>query len=55
MSAELAIVALDVDGTLYDGHGVDPAAVSAIRAAADLGHTFVIVTGRPWRAAACAS
>ena len=43
------IVALDVDGTLFDGHSVDPAAVEAIEAAVVHGHVAVIVSGRPWR------
>jgi hypothetical protein len=43
------IVALDVDGTLFDGHSVDPAAVVAIEAAVANGHVAVIVSGRPWR------
>ena len=43
------IVALDVDGTLYDGESVDPAAVRAIEAAVADGHVAVIVSGRPWR------
>ena len=43
------IVALDVDGTLYDGRGVDPAAVDAVEAAVANGSVVVIVSGRPWR------
>jgi hydroxymethylpyrimidine pyrophosphatase-like HAD family hydrolase len=43
------IVAVDVDGTLFDGHSVDPAAVEAIEAAVADGHVLVIVSGRPWR------
>jgi hydroxymethylpyrimidine pyrophosphatase-like HAD family hydrolase len=43
------IVALDVDGTLFDGHSVDPAATDAIEAAVSDGHVVVIVSGRPWR------
>jgi len=42
------IVALDVDGTLYDGTHVDPAAVEAVTAAAANGHHIMIVTGRVW-------
>lgn len=42
------LVALDVDGTLYDGRAVDPAAVAAIEAAVADGHVAVIVSGRPW-------
>ena len=43
------IVALDVDGTLFDGQSVDPAAVEAIESAVADGHVAVIVSGRPWR------
>jgi len=43
------IVALDVDGTLFDGQSVDPAAVEAIESAIADGHVAVIVSGRPWR------
>lgn len=43
------IIALDVDGTLFDGVGVDPRAVMAIARAHREGHTVIIVTGRPWR------
>ena len=43
------ILALDVDGTLFDGIGVDVGAVRAIEQAYDEGHTVIIVTGRPWR------
>jgi hydroxymethylpyrimidine pyrophosphatase-like HAD family hydrolase len=43
------IVAVDVDGTLFDGHSVDPVAVQAIEAAVADGHVLVIVSGRPWR------
>jgi hydroxymethylpyrimidine pyrophosphatase-like HAD family hydrolase len=43
------ILALDVDGTLYDGKSVDPAAVQAIDAAVASGNMVVIVSGRPWR------
>jgi hydroxymethylpyrimidine pyrophosphatase-like HAD family hydrolase len=42
------IVALDVDGTLYDGNGVDPAAVEAIQRCVAAGTAVVIVSGRPW-------
>ena len=48
MTTDRMIVALDVDGTLFDGHSVDPAATAAVHAAADDGHIVVIVTGRPW-------
>jgi hydroxymethylpyrimidine pyrophosphatase-like HAD family hydrolase len=43
------VVALDVDGTLFDGHSVDPAAVEAIESAVAGAHVVVIVSGRPWR------
>jgi hydroxymethylpyrimidine pyrophosphatase-like HAD family hydrolase len=43
------IVAVDVDGTLYDGSTVDPLAIAALAAAVDGGHTILISTGRPWR------
>jgi hypothetical protein len=43
------IVALDVDGTLYDGRFVEPAATAAIASAVADGHVAVIVSGRPWR------
>lgn len=43
------ILALDVDGTLYDGESVDPAAVAAIEDAVAGGSAVVIVSGRPWR------
>ncbi len=48
MTTDRMIVALDVDGTLFDGRSVDPAATAAVHAAVDDGHTVVIVTGRPW-------
>ena len=43
------IVALDVDGTLYDGRSVAPVAIRAIEEAVAAGHAAVIVSGRPWR------
>src|SRR4051794_22089690 len=43
------IVALDVDGTLYDGTAVDAAAVEAIERAVATGNVVMIVSGRPWR------
>jgi hydroxymethylpyrimidine pyrophosphatase-like HAD family hydrolase len=43
------IVALDVDGTLFDGQSVDPVALEAIESAVADGHVAVIVSGRPWR------
>jgi hydroxymethylpyrimidine pyrophosphatase-like HAD family hydrolase len=42
------IIAVDVDGTLYDGIGVHQAATDALRSARNDGHTIVIVTGRRW-------
>ena len=40
------LIALDVDGTLFDGTGVAAAAVAALRSARDDGHVVMIVTGR---------
>ncbi|MBI4936451.1 MAG: HAD hydrolase family protein [Actinobacteria bacterium] len=40
------VVALDVDGTLYDGTEVADAAVAALRDAHRDGHVLLIVTGR---------
>ena len=45
---EQMVVALDVDGTLFDGVSVAPAAIIAIRQAHADGHTIIIVTGRRW-------
>lgn len=45
---EQMVVALDVDGTLFDGVSVAPAAIAAIREAHTDGHTIIIVTGRRW-------
>ncbi|MEP7115056.1 MAG: HAD family hydrolase [Ilumatobacteraceae bacterium] len=42
------VIAVDVDGTLYDGVGVADEAVASLRAARNDGHTIVIVTGRRW-------
>lgn len=42
------VIALDVDGTLYDGVGVAPEAVEAIRRCRERGDLVVIVTGRRW-------
>src|SRR3954464_5479402 len=42
------VVALDVDGTLYDGVEVAPDALKELRQARAVGHTLVIVTGRRW-------
>lgn len=43
------IIAIDVDGTLFDGSGVDPEAIEAIGRAREAGHHVMIATGRPWR------
>lgn len=40
------LIALDVDGTLFDGAGVAPAALAALRDARAAGHVVMIVTGR---------
>lgn len=45
---EKMVIAVDVDGTLYDGVGVAQEAVEALRQAHADGHTLVIVTGRRW-------
>ena len=42
------VIAVDVDGTLYDGVGVADEAVAALRRDTADGHTLVIVTGRRW-------
>ena len=42
------VIAVDVDGTLYDGVGVAAEAVAALNQATADGHTLVIVTGRRW-------
>jgi hydroxymethylpyrimidine pyrophosphatase-like HAD family hydrolase len=42
------VVALDVDGTLYDGVEVAPEALAELRRTRADGHTLVIVTGRRW-------
>ena len=42
------VIALDVDGTLYDGVTVADEAVDALRTANADGHTIIIVTGRRW-------
>ena len=41
------VIALDVDGTLYNGHDVDRSAIDAVRPASRAGHVILIVTGRP--------
>ncbi|MCY7298893.1 MAG: HAD hydrolase family protein [Ilumatobacteraceae bacterium] len=45
---EQMVIALDVDGTLFDGVSVAPAALAAVRQARTDGHTIIIVTGRRW-------
>ena len=45
---EQMVIALDVDGTLFDGVAVAPVATEAIRQAHADGHTIIIVTGRRW-------
>jgi hydroxymethylpyrimidine pyrophosphatase-like HAD family hydrolase len=42
------VIAVDVDGTLFDGVEVADQAVAALSEARDDGHTIVIVTGRRW-------
>lgn len=45
---EQMVIAVDVDGTLYDGAGVAPEALDALQRAKRDGHHVVIVTGRRW-------
>jgi HAD superfamily hydrolase (TIGR01484 family) len=45
---ERMVIAVDVDGTLFDGHVVAPAAIAALERARADGHLLVIVTGRRW-------
>jgi len=42
------IIAIDVDGTLYEGGVVAPQAIAALRDATDRGHIVLVVTGRRW-------
>jgi hydroxymethylpyrimidine pyrophosphatase-like HAD family hydrolase len=42
------VIAVDVDGTLFDGAEVAHQAIEALHAARADGHTLVIVTGRRW-------
>ncbi|MEP7201165.1 MAG: HAD family hydrolase [Ilumatobacteraceae bacterium] len=42
------VVAVDIDGTLYDGVEVAQEAIDALRQAHANGHTLIIVTGRRW-------
>jgi hydroxymethylpyrimidine pyrophosphatase-like HAD family hydrolase len=43
------VIAVDVDGTLYDGESIHPDAIAALDAARSEGDTILIVSGRPWR------
>ena len=45
---EPMVIALDVDGTLFDGESVAPVAIDEIRRAHADGHAIIIVTGRRW-------
>jgi hydroxymethylpyrimidine pyrophosphatase-like HAD family hydrolase len=42
------VIAVDVDGTLYEDGEVAPAALTALGRAADEGHVVLIVSGRTW-------
>jgi hydroxymethylpyrimidine pyrophosphatase-like HAD family hydrolase len=42
------VIAIDVDGTLFDGSAVADEAVAALTQARADGHTLIIVTGRHW-------
>jgi hydroxymethylpyrimidine pyrophosphatase-like HAD family hydrolase len=42
------VIAVDVDGTLFDGVEVADEAIEALRRARADGHTLIIVTGRRW-------
>lgn len=42
------VIAVDVDGTLYDGSEVAVEAIEALRRAHADGHAVIIVTGRRW-------
>lgn len=46
------VIALDIDGTLYDDGSVAPEAVDAIRRCRDRGDLVLIVTGRRWETVA---
>ena len=48
LHVQLMLIAVDVDGTLFDGVAVAHEAEVALRAAKAAGHTLVIVTGRRW-------
>src|SRR3954451_7210294 len=42
------VIALDVDGTLFDGYQVSALDAAAVRGAKAQGHVLVVVTGRRW-------
>lgn len=48
MGVHKLVIAVDVDGTLYDGSEVATEAVEALRGAHAAGHAVIIVTGRRW-------
>jgi hydroxymethylpyrimidine pyrophosphatase-like HAD family hydrolase len=48
MGVQKMVIAVDVDGTLFDGSGVADEAVAALTQARADGHVLVIVTGRRW-------
>ena len=48
MMGNKMLIAVDVDGTLYDGANVAREAVTALSDACAAGHSLVIVTGRRW-------
>ena len=48
MGVQKMVIAVDVDGTLFDGSGVADEAVAALTLARADGHLLVIVTGRRW-------
>lgn len=43
------VIAVDIDGTLFDGAGVHPDATAALAEARRQGFAVLIVSGRPWR------
>jgi hydroxymethylpyrimidine pyrophosphatase-like HAD family hydrolase len=45
---QTTVIAVDVDGTLFDGHTVAPAAVAALERARADGHLLAVLTGRRW-------
>jgi hypothetical protein len=48
MGVQKMVIAVDVDGTLFDGAGVADEAVEELTRVHRDGHTLVIVTGRRW-------